>query len=133
MFVQWIVALVSVMESEDLQPHATSLVASLSRFMDDGPTASVLKSSLKGRHGHSSSLKLISETREIADEGLKLIQTKLGTTAYLEIVNAVRQEALGKREERKMKRSLEAVTDPEKAARKKIRQHKKVNKRCESR
>ena len=120
------------MELEELQPHARSLVASLSRFMEDGPTASILKSSLKGNHHHSSSVKLISETREIADEGLKLVQTKLGTTAYLEIANAVRQEALGKREERKMKRSLEAVTDPEKAAQKKIRQHKKVSKRCET-
>jgi U3 small nucleolar RNA-associated protein 20 len=74
--------------------------------------------------------KLIPETRDIADEGLKLIQTKLGTTAYLEIANVVRQEALGRREERKTKRSLEAVTDPEKAAQKKIRQHKKVIYQC---
>lgn len=48
MFVQWIVALVSIMEAEELQVHASPLVASLSRFMEDGPTASILKSSLKG-------------------------------------------------------------------------------------
>jgi U3 small nucleolar RNA-associated protein 20 len=76
------------------------------------------------------SCKLIPETRDIADEGLKLIQTKLGTTAYLEIANVVRQDALGRREERKTKRSLEAVTDPEKAAQKKIRLHKKVIYQC---
>lgn len=66
------------------------------------------------------------ETREIADEGLKLIQTKLGTTAYLENFNAVRQDVLGKRQDRKMKRSIEVVTDSDRAAKKKIRQHDKV-------
>jgi len=69
---------------------------------------------------------LIKDTREIAEEGLKLIQTKLGTTAYLEIFNAVRQDVLENRRKRKMKRSLEAVTDPERAARKRIRRHEKV-------
>ena len=69
---------------------------------------------------------LIEDTREIAEEGLKLIQTKVGTTAYLEIFNTVRQDVIEKRRERKMKRSLEVVTDPERAARKKIRHHEKV-------
>jgi hypothetical protein len=69
---------------------------------------------------------LISETREIAEEGLKLLQSKMGTTAYLEEYNSVRQDVLGKRRERKMKRSIEVVTDPERAAKKKIRQHDKV-------
>jgi len=70
---------------------------------------------------------LIPETREIAEEGLKLMQTKVGTTAYLENFNAVRQDVLEKRQERKMKRSIEVVTDPERAAKKKIRQHDKVD------
>jgi secreted protein with Ig-like and vWFA domain len=127
-FVQWIVALVSIMEAEELQVHASPLVASLSRFMEDGPTASILKTSLRGNVLVSSKANL--ETRDIADEGLKLIQAKLGTTGYLEISSAVRQEALGRREDRKIKRSLEAVTDPEKAAQKKIHQHKKVIHQC---
>jgi hypothetical protein len=66
------------------------------------------------------------ETREIAEEGLKLLQTKLGTSTYLEQYNAVRQGVLSKRHERKIKRSIEVVTDPERAAKKKIRQHDKV-------
>jgi U3 small nucleolar RNA-associated protein 20 len=69
---------------------------------------------------------LIKDTRDIAEEGLKLIQTKLGTTAYLENYNAVRQDVLEKRRERKMKRSLEVITDPERAAKMKIRHHEKV-------
>jgi U3 small nucleolar RNA-associated protein 20 len=50
----------------------------------------------------------------------------MGTTSYLEHYNAVRQDVLGKRHERKMKRSIEVVTDPERAAKKKIRRHEKV-------
>ena len=69
----------------------------------------------------------MTDTREIAEEGLKLMQTKLGTTAYLEQLNGVRQRVMGKREDRKIKRSIEVVTDPEKAAQKKIRQHEKVS------
>ena len=69
---------------------------------------------------------LILETREIAEEGLKLVQTKVGTTAYIENFNAVRQDVLDKRQERKIKRSIEVITDPERAAKKKIRQHDKV-------
>jgi hypothetical protein len=69
---------------------------------------------------------LIVETREFAEEGLKLVQSKLGTTAYIEQSNVVRQDVLGKRHDRKMKRSLEAVRNPETAAKKRIRQHEKV-------
>jgi len=74
----------------------------------------------------------MTDTRDIAEEGLKLMQTKLGTTAYLEVFGAVRQDVLEKRRERKMKRSLEVVTDPERAAKKKIRHHEKVRafRRC---
>lgn len=54
------------------------------------------------------------------------MQTKVGATAYLEKFNALRQDVLSKRHERKMKRSIEVVTDPERAAKKKIRQHDKV-------
>jgi U3 small nucleolar RNA-associated protein 20 len=50
----------------------------------------------------------------------------LGTTAFLAKSNSIRQEVLEKRRERKMKRSIEVVTDPEKAAKKKIRLHEKV-------
>jgi len=56
-----------------------------------------------------------------------LMQKKLGTTVYLEKSNIVRQEILQKRRERKLKRSVETVTDPEGAARKKIKQHAKVD------
>lgn len=70
---------------------------------------------------------LTSETREIAEEGLKLIQNKIGTTAYLEHYNVVRQEISERRAERKRKRAVEAVNDPVRAAQKKTKQHIKVS------
>jgi hypothetical protein len=118
------VAMVSVMEPADLLHYVRPFVGSLSRFTEEGPVASILKSATKGFP--TVYTLLTAETREIAEEGLKLIQTKLGTTAYLENLNAVRQDILGKRQKRKMKRSIEVVTDPERAAKKKIRQHDKV-------
>src|ERR1700730_16590374 len=109
--------MINILKPEDLLSRAKPILSSLSRFNEDGPVASILKSSLKGRMWPS--LCLTIDTREIAEEGLKLMQTKLGTTAYLEQLNGVRQRVMGKRHDRKMKRSIEVVTDPEKAAKKK--------------
>ena len=48
LFVQWMVAMISVIESDNLLEHAEPIIASLSRFTDEVPAASILKSSLKG-------------------------------------------------------------------------------------
>lgn len=116
--------MISILDSEDLLIRAKVFLSSLSRFTEEGPVASILKSSLKGTRIATC---LIADTREIAEEGLKLMQTKLGTTAYLEQFNGVRQRVMGKRHDRKVKRSIEVVTDPSKAAKKKIRLHEKVS------
>jgi hypothetical protein len=118
------VAMITILKAEDLLTRAKPFISSLSRFTEDGPVASVLKSSLKGQLPLY--VDLTTDTREIAEEGLKVMQTKLGTTAYLQQSNEVRQRVMGRREDRKTKRSLEVVTDPEKAAKKKIRLHEKV-------
>jgi hypothetical protein len=118
------VAMITIMSADDLLQQARPFIASFVRFTEEGPTASILKSSLKGTL--SGSYFLTTETREIAEEGLKVMQNKIGTTAYIENFNAVRQDVLGKRHERKLKRSAEFVTNPEGAARKKIRQHEKA-------
>ena len=117
------VAMISILDAEDLFTRAKIFLSSLSRFTEEGPIASILKSSLKGTYVVTC---LMTDTREIAEEGLKLMQSKLGTTAYLEHFNWVRQRVIGKRHVRKVKRSIEVVTDPEKAAKKKIRLHEKV-------
>jgi len=48
LFVQWMVAMVSVIDPDNLLEHAEPIVASLSRFTDEVPAASILKSLLKG-------------------------------------------------------------------------------------
>ena len=115
--------MISILDAEDLFARARIFISSLSRFTEEVPVASILKSSLKGTPIVTC---LMTDTREIAEEGLKLMQSKLGTTAYLEQFNGVRQRVIGKRHDRKVKRSIEVVTDPEKAAKKKIRIHEKV-------
>jgi hypothetical protein len=40
--------MVNIMEKDDLLIHAEPFISSLSRFMEDGPIAPILKSSLKG-------------------------------------------------------------------------------------
>ena len=42
------VAMISVVNPDDLLQHAQPFIASLSRFTEDGPVASILKSSTKG-------------------------------------------------------------------------------------
>ena len=48
LFVQWMVAMISVIETEHLVSYAEQFIESLSRFTEDGPVASILKSSVKG-------------------------------------------------------------------------------------
>jgi U3 small nucleolar RNA-associated protein 20 len=48
LFVQWVVAMISVIEADDLARHAEPFIASLSRFTEEGPVASILKSSVQG-------------------------------------------------------------------------------------
>jgi len=40
--------MVTIMESDDLLDEAQPMIASFVRFSEDGPVASILKSSLKG-------------------------------------------------------------------------------------
>ncbi|KAG4303986.1 hypothetical protein PORY_002639 [Pneumocystis oryctolagi] len=57
----------------------------------------------------------------IAKEILKELHFKIGTTLYVQIFNNIRQKSLKIRENRKSKRSILAVSNPEKSARKKIK------------
>jgi hypothetical protein len=40
--------MISVIEADDLARHAEPFIASLSRFTEEGPVASILKSSVQG-------------------------------------------------------------------------------------
>ncbi|EEB05376.2 U3 snoRNP protein Utp20 [Schizosaccharomyces japonicus yFS275] len=58
---------------------------------------------------------------DMTSEAMSVLQNKVGTTAYANAYNAVRQEALETRRARKEKRAIELVADPEAASRKKLK------------
>jgi hypothetical protein len=119
------VAIINVIEPNDLLGHVQILIGSLSRFTDDKSTPSILKSSFKGSLPDYLT-NYLTETQEIAEEGLKIMQTKLGTTVFVDQLNIVRKEVFDKKVGRRMKRSLETVTNPGKMAKLKRRHAVKV-------
>jgi U3 small nucleolar RNA-associated protein 20 len=64
-------------------------------------------------------------------EVLDLLQKKLGTTEYVAQMARIQGEVKARREERRVKRRIEAVTDPEKFGREKVRKNelKKVKRK----
>ncbi|RKP25818.1 hypothetical protein SYNPS1DRAFT_28453, partial [Syncephalis pseudoplumigaleata] len=63
--------------------------------------------------------------KELASELLTLVQKRVGDTVYFAAYSTVRQRAEAKRHERKSKRALQAMVDPEAYALKKIRNNEK--------
>lgn len=63
------------------------------------------------------------ELKTTAIELQDLVQTKVGTTKFAHIYNQIRQSVLGLRRERKVARVLQASTNPEAAARRKIQRN----------
>lgn len=62
-------------------------------------------------------------------EILTLLQDKLGTTLFLEKLSRVREEVKARREGRRAKRRIEAVAEPEKAGRDKVRKGERKRER----
>lgn len=71
----------------------------------------------------------IDELKQLANQVLQLLQKQAGSTVYFAAYQRVRQRNLDAREERKAKRAIEAVANPDIAARKKARKRQKQQKR----
>ena len=65
------------------------------------------------------------DLKALAQETLELIQSRVGVTAYAQAYSKVREVVQEKRRERKYKRSIQQVADPEKAAVKKMRKNER--------
>lgn len=65
------------------------------------------------------------QARVLAQESLDIFESKLGTTEYLKCYNEARQVVNERRRERRAKRSIEAVSNPELHARKKLKKNMK--------
>ncbi|ODQ63100.1 hypothetical protein NADFUDRAFT_44383 [Nadsonia fulvescens var. elongata DSM 6958] len=65
------------------------------------------------------------DLKDMADEALNMIQTKIGTTEYLHAYNNVKMIITERRIERKQKRARQAISQPDVHARRKIRKNVK--------
>lgn len=74
-----------------------------------------------------------SEVVALGTECLKLLEQKLGTTAYMEVYTQVQLEVTQRREQRRAKKALLALNDPEEAAKQRMRknQREKLKKKRE--
>jgi U3 small nucleolar RNA-associated protein 20 len=106
-----------------LPPLSTSLphlLTTLNTLVDPATT-------IPRAHTHSTSLNepneqyksLIDKAREI----MSILQKRMGTQAYLDVMSGVQQGIRERRDERRMKRRLDAVADPEKSIKMKKRKH----------
>ena len=65
------------------------------------------------------------ELKTLSAESIELLKAKVGTTEYLKAYTRVRQLIADRRLERKKKRNIEAVANPELHARKKIKRNER--------
>lgn len=65
------------------------------------------------------------ELSVLAQECLQILEAKLSVSDFTKAYASVKREVLTRRQERKAKRSVLAVTEPEKAARRKLRKHER--------
>lgn len=63
------------------------------------------------------------ELSTLAQECLQMLETKLTVSEFTKAYASVKQKVATRRKERKAKRSILAVTEPEKAARRKLKKH----------
>lgn len=62
----------------------------------------------------------IDELKATATELMDLVQTKVGTTAFANVYNRIRQNVLSVRQDRRVARATQAITDPQAAAKRKV-------------
>ncbi|KAK6340588.1 U3 snoRNP protein [Orbilia brochopaga] len=67
----------------------------------------------------------LKDLKPIASEVLQYLAGKMGVTAYSKAYATVRSKVMERRRVRKHKRSIQLVTDPERAAKKKARKHER--------
>jgi len=104
---KWFAAMMSIMKPEELTPYLTSIISPLYRTSQDEDT--------KGND--------FDDLKQLANEVLSLAQKKVGTTEYYFVYNKVRQRVQEVRTQRKANRANQAVSDPEAAARMKVKRN----------
>ncbi|ODQ49990.1 hypothetical protein SAICODRAFT_73741 [Saitoella complicata NRRL Y-17804] len=104
LMLQWYATMINIIQPTDLEPHVKSILRPLYRF-----------SELPDINTESKELKSLSQ------EIMSLLQGRVGVTSYVHAFNHVKQDAFEKRQDRRHKRSLQQVAEPELAAKKKMK------------
>ena len=117
-------ALTSTLPLPTLHPHIPTLLLPLHNLTD--PTiAAPFSTDTAFVEGYKT---LVANAQEM----MGVLQKRLGTTEYVNVMSRVREEVKGRREERRVKRRIEAVREPERAMRVKRRKgERKKEKRKE--
>ncbi|XP_046389961.1 small subunit processome component 20 homolog [Ischnura elegans] len=97
-------------DPEHLQRHLPLILGPVVREMENKP-----------QQGDEPRSKEMKELRRLAHEVSELIKEKVGLEAYATVVNSIQRKLTSRRTERKRMRAQEAVSMPEKAAKRKIR------------
>lgn len=105
--VRWLAAMVQVIPGDELIPIAPTVIMPLYNLIDSPENG------------------LIKDLKALAQETLELLQSRVGVTAYTQAYSKVKEAVQEKRRERKYKRSIQQVADPEKAAVKKMRKNER--------
>ncbi|QSL64809.1 hypothetical protein MERGE_002111 [Pneumocystis wakefieldiae] len=98
-------ALINFLPINDLKNLANTIINPLYKYTDNKIAMAKTQKDLK----------------HISEKVLNELHSKIGTTLYIQIFNNIRQESLRIRQNRKLKRSILSVSNPEKLARKKIK------------
>lgn len=103
------------LDPEKIMPSLSVILLPLQHLID--PSIPAPRSSDDGFQAAYKSL--VGNGQEILD----LLQKKLGTTEYVAQMSQIQEDVKARREERRVKRRIEAVTDPEKFGREKKRKN----------
>ncbi|KAI7881842.1 hypothetical protein K492DRAFT_206553 [Lichtheimia hyalospora FSU 10163] len=109
---KWFAAVANHVPSDELPPYLVTMIAPMYKITNDD------KTKVEG----------FDELKQLANQVLQLLQKQAGSTVYFAAYQRVRQRNLDAREERKAKRAIEAVANPELAAKKKARKRQKQKK-----
>ncbi|KAF8430325.1 armadillo-type protein [Tirmania nivea] len=105
--IKWLAAMTQVIPGEELVPLAPTMIMPLYNLID------------------SPENDLIKDLKVLAQEALGMLQSRMGVTTYGQAYIGVKEAVQEKRKERKHKRSIQQIADPERAAVKKMKKHER--------
>ncbi|CAO3617504.1 unnamed protein product [Cunninghamella echinulata] len=110
---KWFAAMCNIMKTEDMPPYLFSIIAPIYHTVN----------------GQTSKEEGFDNLKDLGNEVLNLVQKKAGPTAYFAVYQNIRQHSQEVRVERKTKRAIEAITNPELAAKRKMTRNLKKSKK----